>query len=205
MEIEQNEVTVFGKVSSLFRVMRNNLAITDAFFRYSPLSIDDKESKFNGGFLGMKPGSDHIKTQNQSILIILVACLYQALENYCDLKRVKPVLRDSDIESFLDDLKNKKDFIKGMRIIRNGVFHVNDLGLKTTRCIAIFDDICAKHGGVVKVMRELQQLLYDFTGKCFSGELQVLPSAAYEINEAEMEKIMDEIRQFQKTDHKSKK
>jgi len=199
MENEQNEYTSFFKVSDIFRVMRNNLALTDAFFRYSPLSMDDSESDFNGGFLGVEPGIDHIRIQNQSILTIMIACLYQALENYYDMKRFKPVLEDPELEKFLDNLENRNDFIKSMRLIRNGVFHVNNLDSKTTASITFFDDICGKHGGVGKVMCELRQLLYDFTEKCFSGKLKIFPSTVYETSDEKMDALMAEIQQFQET------
>ena len=158
--------------------MRSNLAMVDAFLRRSVLEV----SNYSGndlGFLGIKPGEEQRNIHNGSVMTIQVALLYQILKNYQVLKRVKSTLEYPSLEDFLKDLESGGEFVNGMRLIRNGVFHVNTSNPRDKQAITSFNETCKQRGGVPAVMAELKKLFYDFTEKIFLGELQIWPDRIY--------------------------
>ncbi|MXX52661.1 MAG: hypothetical protein F4Z35_01520 [Dehalococcoidia bacterium] len=84
------------------------------------------------------------------------------------------------METFFKSLGSRRKFFDGMKTVRNGVFHVRSLRSWRSRNIRFFGEICDECGGILTVMSELHRLLYDFTGKVFSGELRIWPDFIYE-------------------------
>ena len=106
------------KALSVFRTLRTNLALFSSFARQSGLepanySGDDLE------FLGVEPGENQLKVHNGAVTTILVALVTQALSNYFELKSIKPRLEDPDLEKFLDHVKDRDRFLRGMTNTRN--------------------------------------------------------------------------------------
>ena len=187
MRSEKDEFEVSFKVLQIFSTMRVNLAIVDAFSRGSFIGPENKD-EVDLGFLGIKPGEDQHKIHNQSIVTIVVALLYQTLANYYVMKSIKAELKDPDVEEFLNGLEDPdKKFIEGMRIIRNGMFHVRVAKGRERKCATFFTETCNKRGGVVQVMYEMQKILYGFTEKCFSGKLKIWPTFIYDIDITDFE------------------
>lgn len=179
MGTEPEDIGVSLKALPIFSTMRSNLAMVLAFSRRSILEASNYRDE-DLGFLGIRPGEEQMNIHNGNVITIQVALLYQALENYQELKKTKPTLEYRELEDFLKDLEGTGEFIDSMRIIRNGVFHVNTPKLRDRQCITSFNETCNEHGGVPTVMAELLNLLYDFTEKVFEGKLKIWPAAAYE-------------------------
>ena len=165
---------------AIFRTMRANLAFVDSFMRRSFLESPNNQNLPDLGFLGLERGEEQQKAHNYAILTLVAGLLYQALKNYCDMKRFKPGLEDPAVEDFLDGFKDRKQFIEGMKIIRNHTFHIDRLDKKERECISAFGEACEQGGGPHSVMQQLLDLLYEYTEKCFMGELRIFPNQQYE-------------------------
>ena len=174
----KDEYDISFKALPIFSTMRSNLAMVDAFSRRTYLEVD--RVKDDLGFLGIKPGKDQRNVHNQSVATILTALMYQVLENYLEMKEVKHELEDSSVEQFFSALDEKDQFIKGMRLIRNNVFHVPNPRHWKKGSVIVFNNICNQRGGVLAVMDEMKKLFYEYTEKCFSGELRIWPDKQYE-------------------------
>ena len=173
------------KALPAFRTLRTNLALFSSFARQSGLepanySGDDLE------FLGVEPGENQLKVHNGAITTILVALVTQALSNYVELKSIKPRLEDPDLENFLDHLKDRGRFFRGMTKTRNAVFHVKSRRAWRDRDVAFLHEVFQQRTrtGDPDVVGKLSVLLYDFTQKCFMGDLKIWPLRQYEEIEA---------------------
>ena len=167
------ELMSMPRFLAVFANMRANLALATSFSRRSLL--DPKE--WDGtdlGFYGVKPDRTQLEAQNGSVSMILVALVSQALRNYFELKRLKPRLEDGDIERFLDEMEDRSRFISGMREFRNAVLHAKSRRAWRHRDLVFFARVCRQRG-TLSVMAELLDLLYEFTAKCFGGELMIWP------------------------------
>lgn len=179
------------KALPVFGTLRTNLAMVSSFARRSGLepanySGDDLE------FLGVEPGENQLKVHNDAITTIRVAFVRQALWNYFELKRIKPRLEDPDLERFLDQLGNRERFFSGMTKTRNAVFHVRSRSAWRDRDVVFLHEVLqqgAKEGNP-DVAEELAVLLYEFTQKCFMGDLKIGPLRQYE----ELEALDPELR-----------
>ena len=191
MSIEQGDVAAW-KALPIFSTMRSNLALADAFLRHSTIeaaNFIDKEL----GFVGVEPGEAQMKIHNRAVTITVVALLYQAFVNYKELKRVKPTLEYPQLEDYIGNLEARCGFVSGMRTIRNGLFHINHTKSWRSREVTSFDEVCCQRGGILAVMGELHNLLYDLTEKVFLGELRIWPDSVYEQSER-MEKSMPDLK-----------
>lgn len=160
------------KALAVFGTLRTNLALFSSLARQSML----EPSSFSGedlGFVGVEPGENQLKAHNSAITKILVALLTQALRNYFELRSIKPRLEDPDLEQFLDQLDDRETFVRGMTKVRNGVFHVKSRRAWRDRDIVALHDVFQRSAS-------LSALLYDFTQKCFSGDLKIFPLEQYE-------------------------
>ena len=173
------------KALPVFRTLRTNLALFSSFARQSGLepanySGDDLE------FLGVEPSENQLKVHNGAITTILVALVTQALSNYVELKSIKPRLEDPDLENFLDHLKDRGRFFRGMTKTRNAVFHVKSRRAWRDRDVAFLHEVFQQRTrtGDPDVVGKLSVLLYDFTQKCFMGDLKIWPLRQYEEIEA---------------------
>lgn len=167
------ELIAMPRFLAVFANMRADLALATSFSRQSLL---DPKNWDGGdlGFHGVKPDRSQLEAQNGSVSMILTALVCQALQNYFELKRLKPRLEDADLERFLDGLEDRPRFISGMTKFRHAVFHVKSQRTWRNRDLVFFTRVCGQRGGLA-VMTELLNLLYAFTGKCFSGELMIWP------------------------------
>ncbi len=168
------------KVLPIFWTMRSNMAMLDSFMRKALLDIENNRDDMDLGLFGVKLGKHQIQIHNQSVVTIIVALLYQAIENYFDMKRLKPAMEDTDLESFLNALGGREDFVDGMRAIRNSTFHIRDLTKQERECVAALNQTCIQRGGVHAVMSQMRDTLYTFTEKTFLGQLKVFPKSVYE-------------------------
>ena len=168
----------------VFSTMRSNLAMVDAFLRRSIIEEHNYRSE-DLGFLGIASGELHIQTHNRSVTLVIVALLYQCLENYFDLTRISSRLEDPELQNYLNRLGSNRRFLDGMKKVRHGVFHVRSLRSWRRPSVRYFEEVCDKRGGVLAVMMELRGLLYDFTEKVFLGELRIWPDSVHE----EMERL----------------
>ena len=158
----------------VFQTMRANLALAMAFSRRSTLEPENWKGD-DLGFLGVKRGRDQLEAHGHAVVSILSALVFQALENYLEMKKLKPRLEDASLERFLDGLEDRCRFLAGMEKTRHAVFHVKSRRAWRNRDIAFFVQACEQRGGVSTAMAELLNLLYDFTDKCFSGDLKIWP------------------------------
>lgn len=169
--------------------MRSNLALADSFMRMSFLDASTNKDLPDLGFLEVERGEEQRTVHNHAIITLITALLYQAVQNYCDMKRFKPELEDPGVENFLNGLKGRGQFIEGMRVIRHHTFHIDRLNRKERQSVAAFGEACEQHGGAYTVMRHLLDVLYEYTEKCFMGDLRVFPDQQYE--DLEMRKRED--------------
>ena len=116
----------------------------------------------------------------------------QALSNYFELKSLKPRLEDPDLEQFLDHLKDRGRFFSGMTKTRNAVFHVKSRRAWRDRDVVFLHEVFQQRtkAGDPDVVGRLSVLLYDFTQKCFMGDLKISPLRQYE----ELEALDPELR-----------
>ena len=169
MTTRGDNVTNSFRALAIFKTMRSNLAFVDTFMRMSFLEEPKNQNLPDLGFLGLEQGEEQWKAHNYAVLTLVAALLHQAVKNYCDMKRFKPGLEDLAVENFLDGLKDKQQFIEGMRIIRNHTFHIGTLGRKDSDSIGAFGKACEQGGGPISIMQQLLDLLYKYTEKCFMG------------------------------------
>ena len=173
------------KALAVFRNLRTNLALFSSFARRSGL----EPANYSGEdleYLGVEPGENQLKIHNGAINTILVALVTQALSNYFELKSIKPRLEDPDLEHFLNHLEDRSMFFRGMTKLRNAVFHVKSRRAWRDRDVVFLNEILQQRieAGDRDVVKSLAVLLYDFTGKCFMGDLKIWPLRQYEEIEA---------------------
>ena len=173
------------KALAVFRNLRTNLALFSSFARRSGL----EPANYSGEdleYLGVEPGENQLKIHNGAINTILVALVTQALSNYFELKNIKPRLEDPDLEHFLNHLEDRSMFFRGMTKLRNAVFHVKSRRAWRDRDVVFLNEILQQRieAGDRDVVKSLAVLLYDFTGKCFMGDLKIWPLRQYEEIEA---------------------
>ena len=180
MSTRGDDVSNSFRALAIFRTMRANLAFVDSFMRMSFLEVPNNQNLPDLGFLGLERGDQQRTVHNHAVLTLIAALLYQALRNYCEMKRFKPGVEDPGVESFLDGLKDRQQFIEGMKVIRNHTFHIDRLNRKERECLSAFGETCEAGGGPHSVMQQLLDLLYKYTEKCFMGELRVFPGQQYD-------------------------
>jgi hypothetical protein len=172
------------KALPVFRTLRTNLALFSSFARRAGL----EPANYSGEdieFLGVKPGENQLEVHNGAVTTILVALVTQALSNYFDLKSIKPRLEDPDLEKFLDDIKDRGRVFRGMTKTRNAVFHVKSRRAWRDRDVVFLHEVFQRaKAGEPDVVGKLSVLLYDFTQKCFMGDLKIWPLGQYEEIEA---------------------
>ena len=135
--------------------MRSNLALADSYSRMGFVGPSNGQNPPDLGLLGLGPGEEQRKIQNESVLNLIVALLYPALENYFEMKRFKAGLEDLAIESFLDGQEDRQQFTEGMRVIRNHSFHIYRLKHWERNALNAFGKACEQGGGVLSVMQQL--------------------------------------------------
>ena len=165
----------------VFETLRTNLALFSSFARHSVI----EPANYSGEdleFLGVEPGENQLGVHNQAINTILTALVTQALKNYLELKRIKPCLEDPDLEEFLDQFEDREKFLRGMTKVRNAVFHVRSRRAWRDADVLFIHEVRRRRvqEGGPDVVGELSVLLYDFTEKCFMGDLKIWPLRQYE-------------------------
>ena len=170
---------------TVFQTLRSNLALFSSFARRAGLEPDNYSGE-DLGFLGVEAGENQRNVHNRAIGQLLLALVTQALNNYVELKRINPRLEDPDLEKFLDGLGDRDRFIRGMTNVWNAVFHVKSRRAWRDRDVAHLDEVSQQRveSGDSDIVGKLSVLLYDFTQKCFMGDLKVWPLRSYEEQEA---------------------
>ena len=170
---------------AVFQTLRSNLALFSAVARQSGLEPENYSGE-ELGFVGVEAGENQRKVHNEAIGKILLALVTQALNNYVELKRINPRLEDTDLEKFLDGLGDRDRFFRGMTNVRNAVFHVKSRRAWLHRDVVFLDEVFQQRvdSGDSDIVGKLSVLLYDFTQKCFMGDLKVWPLRSYEEQEA---------------------
>ena len=172
------------KALHVFQTLRTNLALFSSFARRSVLEPAN-DSGEDLEFLGVEPGEAQLKVHHAAITTILVALVTQALSNYFELRSIKPRLEDPDLEKFLDDLKDRDRFFRGMTKTRNAVFHFKSRRAWRDRDVVFLHEVLQPaKTGEPDIVGRLSVLLYDFTRKCFIGDLKIWPLRYYEEIEA---------------------
>ena len=185
---ERDDAEEFGttfKALPVFQTLRTNLALFSSFARQSGLDPINNSGE-DLEFLGVQAGESQLKAHNEGIAKILVALVTQALNNYIDLKSINPRLEDPDLEKFLDGLGDRDRFFRGMTKVRNAVFHVKSRRAWRDRDVVFLEEIFQQRveSGDSDVVGKLSVLLYDFTQKCFVGDLKIWPLRLHEDQEA---------------------
>ena len=175
----EDDLIVSLKALEVFPTLRANLALVDAFSRRSFIDAEHNKSPKDLSFLGVDPGESQFDLHNQLVITIFTALVCQALENYLEMRCIKSDLEYPKLESFLNSFKKREDFLTGMRLIRNATFHVPRKRYWEDETVKFFLKICEERGGVVSVLNEMRELLYEFTGKCFMGDLKIFPASIY--------------------------
>ena len=173
------------KALPVFQTLRTNLALFSSFARRSVL----EPANYSGEdleFVGVEPGDNQLRVHNGAITTILVALATQALSNYFEIKSIKPRLEDPDLEKFLDDLHDQAGLFRGMTKTRNAVFHVRSRRAWRDRDVVYLYEVFQQRSksGDPDIVGTLSGLLYDFTQKCFMGDLKIWPLRQYEEFEA---------------------
>ena len=188
MTAEPDDLITPFKALSVFSTLRSSLAMVDAFWHRSRIETSNHTDK-DLGFIGVPPGREQWNVHNQSVAVIVVALLYQCLENYFDLRRIDSRLEDPSLEAFFKSVRSKRQFVDGMKTVRKGVFHVRSTKSWRSRNVRFFYEVCSERGGVSAVVSELRGLLYDFTEKVFLGKLRIWSDSTHEhIERLEREK-----------------
>ena len=179
------------KALPVFRTLRTNLALFSSFSRRSGIDLANYSGE-DLGFLGAEPGENQVAVHNVAINTIRVALVTQVLANYFELKRIKPRLKDADLEKFLDQFDDRERLISGITKMRNAVFHVRSRKAWKDRDVVFLLEFfqARTNAGDPDVVGELSVLLYGFTEKCFTGALKIWPLRQYE----EMEALDPELR-----------
>ena len=185
---ERDDAEEFGttfKALPVFQTLRTNLALFSSLARQSGLDPINNSGE-DLEFLGVQAGESQLKAHNEGIAKILVALVTQALNNYIDLKSINPRLEDPDLEKFLDGLADRDRFFRGMTKVRNAVFHVKSRRAWRDRDVVFLEEIFQQRveSGDSDVVGKLSVLLYDFTQKCFVGDLKIWPLRLHEEQEA---------------------
>jgi len=167
------------KALAIFGTLRSNLAMVMSFARRSFPSPPTPE-EYDLGFLGIQPGENQMHAYTYSMHCILIALVSQCLDNYQELKEVRPELKDAELEGFLDDLGDREKFLSGMAAVRNAAFHLRDTREWDRDDVAFFGEVCDQRGGVAPVVDSVLDHLYDFTSRCFQGKLQIRTRFAYD-------------------------
>lgn len=170
-EIQATEFELTAKAWAAFGNMRTNLALATSFERRSgirPADWDGTDLRFRG----LAKDWTQPQVHNITITLILVALTYQALKNYGEMKDLLPRLEDPDVERFLDTLEDRHRFVRGMEMLRNGVFHVRR---RPHPDIRFFGRVCVQRGGAPAVISAMLDALYAFTDKVFTNELTIWP------------------------------
>ena len=178
------ELSTTLKALRVFANMRANLATATSFVKRSVIEDHDYHGQ-DLGFLNTEPGGEQLRIHNVAVVTVQIALVQQALNGYEDLKRIKPVLEDPVLEALLGNLGDRNRLMRGMRIVRNGVFHVSDR--PPSDDLSYFVDICNARGGPLQLTNELYHALYAFSEKVFLGELHIWPEMVYEISEEEVD------------------
>ena len=168
------------KALGVFTTLRANLALADSFVRMSHIDGSSCGSPEDLGFLHVEPGEEHWKVHNSSVTAIAAALLSQALQNYFEMERLKPGLSSPEVESFLNELDSREDFVTGLQVVRNQTFHISALDGKKRDALIALGNSHASRGGPHDVIRELLGLLYDYTEACFLGDLRIFPDQQYQ-------------------------
>ena len=185
---ERDDAEDFGtsfKGLAVFQTLRSNLALFSSFARQSGVEPENYSGE-DLGFLGVEAGENQLKVHNEAIGKILLSLVTQALNNYVELKRINPRLEDPDLEKFLDGFGDRDRFFRGMTNVRNAVFHVKSRRAWLHCDVVFLDEVFQQRveSGDSDVVGKLSVLLYDFTQKCFMGDLKVWPLRLYEEQEA---------------------
>ena len=185
---ERDDAEDFGasfKGLAVFRTLRSNLALFSAFARQSGLDPENYSGQ-DLGLLGVEAGENQLKIHNRAMGHLLLALVAQALNNHVELRRINPRLEDADLEKFLDGLGDRDRFVRGMTNVRNAVFHVKSRRAWLHRDVVFLDEVFQQRVESCDsdVLGKLSVLLYDFTQKCFMGDLKIWPLRLYEEQEA---------------------
>ena len=168
------------KALGVFKTLRANLALADSFVRMSHIDGSSGGSPENLGFLHVEPGEEQWRVHNSSVTVIAAALLSQALQNYFEMSRLKPGLASPEVESFLNELDGREDFVAGFQVVRNQTFHISALDREKRDALTALGNSHASRGAPHHVIRELLDLLYDYTEACFLGDLRIFPDQQYE-------------------------
>ena len=164
---------------AILQTMRTNLAMVMSFVRRS-LPKDPNLEQYDIGLLHVPPGEAQLATHARAVTCFLAALLSQCLDNYQEMKIVRPGLEDAGLEAVLDGLEDRRRFLSGLTRVRNAVFHVNDLKAWRHPDVEFLARGCERHGTFPEIMETVLNHLYAFTSKCFSGELQIHPRFVYQ-------------------------
>ena len=178
-EFDRSDVESSFQALGVFRTMRSNMAMVMSFVRGS-IPKDPNREEYDIGLLGVAAGKAQLVTHSRSVNCFLIALLCQCLDNYEDLKRIKPGLEDADLEAYLDGLEDRERFLSGMTRVRNAVFHVKDMKAWKHPDIVFLARVCEPRRAFPVILETLLNHLYDFTSKCFNGELQIYPRYVYQ-------------------------
>lgn len=163
---------------SLFSTLRAHLMMADSFFRDSIMeATEDKE--LDVGFVATPRGMAQVVTHNQAVELLMISILLPAVDTYLAMVEVRPMLKDPDLEAFLDDLGDRNRFCHGMKKVRNGVLHINSVKYWQQEDISLVGRECDKKGGPWAVMSRMRDMLHGFAAKCFARELKIWPLSVY--------------------------
>ena len=192
--MQKKEDEVCYKTLMIFETMRSNMAMLESFWRKSYLDPTRPEiAKAELGFLGNQSKEENIKISNHLVENILIAFLYQALRNYFEMVKMNPKLKDQNLETALDHLGNRDKFIRGMRAMRNCVFHVRSANSREKKSLEYCNNIFNQNGGVQQILAQIRKAAYDFTEKCFLGKLHIFPDYIYEMSDTELSESLEKI------------
>ena len=178
-ELDRSDFKASLQALGVFQTMRSNLALVMSFVRWS-IPTDPNREEYDIGLLGVPPGETQLAAHSRAVTCILIALLGQCLQNYRDLKRIKPGLEDADLEALLDGLDRQR-FLSGMTRVRNAVFHVKDIKAWKHPDVVFLTRVCEAREAFPGILETLLNHLYDFTSKCFMGELQIHPGYVYQM------------------------
>ena len=190
--MNKNEFDISQKALHVFETMRLNLATVDSFLRNTYIEVNSTDiDQIELGFFGIASSKEQITIHNNNITTMIFIFLFQSLQNYFEIVKINPKLRDMNLEGTLSEIECSDEVIKSIRAIRNNIFHVPRIIqlMRVEKEIKIFNAFLNKKGDQ-NITEKLRTSLGDFTEKIFMGELKIYPDWVYAEIEKEEYKMM---------------
>ena len=159
---------------SIFPTLISNVALLMSLRIRSVPNIKTKgeAERYDIGMLGLPPGPSQLEKEKFFIQCLTAALISECLANYLELKKAHPVLKDTDLEAFLDGLEDRNKFLLGMKKLRDTIFHLNSKKNWEHPDVKFLFEMLGKQTVVAEVLITLIELLLSFIDRNLESALQ---------------------------------